>query len=374
MFNLTAYKEDGVITVLPLDDYYNAGKTYDITEYVDTSKKTVSKLLQFRNMIFKFKSKKSYLVQYSEELQGNKFSEESYGNNEWDGGDYKIEVDFEKMMYERLTDEITGNLTTIVQGAMLDKKFEPTIGKPLIFFAANTSTNGDDIEFENPNNSISNITSYIRPANGTGNITTGFVGNTLNFGIEVDEYTLTTGSDTQTSSNDLFTKYYRNYVVNLFSRNARKTNVSAYLPLNIILKYRLNDIFIIGTTKYRINSIKTNLLTNKSDLELYNLNPNASQNLNFQLESLQRVENLETTSKTSSTIDFTYNSITDPNLLRYEIYVDDIYNGFTNPGSFGSTVSALDSDTTYKISVRAIYDVDGEDAGAFDTDLFETTL
>lgn len=374
MFNLTAYKEDGVITVLPLDDYYNAGKTYDITEYVDTSKKTVSKLLQFRNMIFKFKSKKSYLVQYSEELQGNKFSEESYGNNEWDGGDYKIEVDFEKMMYERLTDEITGNLTTIVQGAMLDKKFEPTIGKPLIFFAANTSTNGDDIEFENPNNSITDLTSYIRPANGTGNIATGFVGNTLNFGVEVDEYTLTTGSDTQTSSNDLFTKYYRNYVVNLFSRNARKTNVSAYLPLNIILKYRLNDIFIIGTTKYRINSIKTNLLTNKSDLELYNLNPNASQNLNFQLESLQRVENLETTSKTSSTIDFTYNSITDPNLLRYEIYVDDIYNGFTNPGSFGSTVSALDSDTTYKISVRAIYDVDGEDAGAFDTDLFETTL
>lgn len=39
MFNLTAYKEDGIITVLPLDDYYNAGKTYDITEYVDTSKK-----------------------------------------------------------------------------------------------------------------------------------------------------------------------------------------------------------------------------------------------------------------------------------------------------------------------------------------------
>ena len=150
--------------------------------------------------------------------------------------------------------------------------------------------------------------------------------------------------------------------------------MSAYLPLSVILKYRLNDIFIIGTTEYRINSIKTNLLTNKSDLELYNLNVNTSQSLNGQSQNLQRVENLETTSKTSSTIDFTYNSITDPNLLRYEIYVDDIYNGFTNPGSFGSTVSALDSDTTYKISVRAIYDVDGEDAGAFDTDLFETTL
>ena len=105
MFNLTAYKEDGIITVLPLDDYYNAGKVYDITEYVDTTKSKISKLLQFRNMIFNFKSKKSFLVQYSDELQGNIFAQESYGNDEWDGGDYKVEVDFEKMMYERLTDE-----------------------------------------------------------------------------------------------------------------------------------------------------------------------------------------------------------------------------------------------------------------------------
>ena len=39
-----------------------------------------------------------------------------------------------------------------------------------------------------------------------------------------------------------------------------------------------------------------------------------------------------------------------------------------------ATFTSLDSDTTYKFSIRAIYDVDGEDAGAFDTDLFETTL
>ena len=373
MFNLTAYKEDGVITVLPLDDYYNAGKTYDITEYVDTSKKTVSKLLQFKNMRFNFKSKKSYLVQYSEELQGNIFSEQSYGNDEFDGNEYKVEVGFEKMMYERLSDEETNQLTTIVQGAMLDKKFEPTIGSPLLFYCYSTVTN-DALLFKNDDDSLSNINPYLRPSNSISNITTGYISLQLNFGIENDEYTLASGNTTQTVSNDLFTKYYRNYVANIFARNARKTNVSAYLPLSIILKYRLNDIFVIGTTAYRINSIKTNLLTNKSDLELYNLTENVSQLLNNQLANLQRVENLETTSKTSSTIDFTYNSITDPNLLRYEIYVDDIYNGFTNPGSFGSTVSALDSDTTYKISVRAIYDVDGEEAGAFDTDLFETTL
>ena len=281
MFNLTAYKENGVINVLPLDDYYNAGKTYDITEYVDTGKKTVSKLLQFKNMIFNFKSKKSFLVQYSDELQGNKFAQESYGNDEWDGSDYKIEVDFEKMMYERIPDENTGDLTTIVQGAMLDKKFEPTIGSPLLFYCFSTTT-VYPIAFENPDGTDDNINPYLRPSNSISNISTGFINSTLNFGIEVDEYTLGIGSASQVSSTDLFTKYYLNYVANIFSKNARKTNVSAYLPLNIILKYRLNDIFIIGTTKYRINSIKTNLLTNKSDLEIYNLIENTSQRLNGQ--------------------------------------------------------------------------------------------
>lgn len=263
MFNLTAYKENGVITVLPLDDYYNAGRVYDITEYVDTSKKTVSKLLQFKNMIFKFKSKKSYLVQYAEELQGNKFAQESYGNDEWDGSNYKVEVDFEKMMYERLTDEGTNQLTTIVQGAMLDKKFEPTIGSPLLFYCFSTAT-ANPLLFQNQNGSLSQINPYLRPSNSISDITTGSINGTLNFGIEIDETTLGTGTAAQQNqSNDLFTKYYRNYVANLFSRNSRKTNVSAYLPLNVILNYRLNDIFIIGTTEYRINSIKTNLLTNK---------------------------------------------------------------------------------------------------------------
>lgn len=374
MFNLTAYKEDGIINVLPLDDYYNAGNYYDITEYVDTQKSKVSKLLQFKNMLFKFKSKKSYLVQFSEQQQGNKFSEESYGNDKWDGGNYKVEVGFEKMMYERLTDGETGNLTSVMQGAMLDKKFEPTIGEPLLLYCLSTQTSSDvsnRLLFEEPDGSTTTINPYIRPSNSLPNISTGVINDTLNFGVEVDEYTLTTG--TQDISDDLFTKYYRNYVANIFARDSRKLNVTAYLPLNVILNYRLNDVFIINNTEYRINSVKTNLLTNKTDLELYNLQVNTSQSVNGQRLDLSRVQNLETISKTSSTIDFTYNSITDTNLLRYEIYVDDVYTGFTNPGSSGSTVSSLDSDTTYKISLRPIYDINGIEFGAFDTDLFETT-
>ena len=371
MFNLTAYKENDIITVLPLDDYYNAGKTYDITKYVDTSKKTVSKLVQFKNMIFKFKSKKSYLVQYSDELQGNKFAEESYGDDQWDGTDYKIEVDFEKMMYERLTDEQTKSLTNIMQGAMLDKKFEPTIGSPLLFFPILTSSAGA-LKFQRPDGDVININVYNRPSNYifTGSSILG----TLNYGIEADEWGGSTYDVTSVNSKDLFTKYYQNYVTNLFNRNARKTNVSAYLPLNIILKYRLNDIFVIGTTRYRINSIKTNLLTNKSDLELYNLIENVSQISNSQDQNLNRVQNLETTNVTSNSIFLQWEEITEPNFLGYAVFVDDEFWGFNSPGDLTAGITALESDTTYKTSLRANYIIDGVEVSSFDTELFETTL
>jgi len=371
MFNLTAYKENDIITVLPLDDYYNAGKTYDITKYVDTSKKTVSKLVQFKNMIFKFKSKKSYLVQYSDELQGNKFAEESYGDDQWDGTDYKIEVDFEKMMYERLTDEQTKSLTNIMQGAMLGKKFEPTIGSPLLFFPILTSSAGA-LKFQRPDGDVININVYNRPSNYifTGSSILG----TLNYGIEADEWGGSTYDVTSVNSKDLFTKYYQNYVTNLFNRNARKTNVSAYLPLNIILKYRLNDIFVIGTTRYRINSIKTNLLTNKSDLELYNLIENVSQISNSQDQNLNRVQNLETTNVTSNSIFLQWEEITEPNFLGYAVFVDDEFWGFNSPGDLTAGITALESDTTYKTSLRANYIIDGVEVSSFDTELFETTL
>jgi hypothetical protein len=258
-----------------------------------------------------------------------------------------------------------------MQGAMLDKKFEPTIGSPLLFFAQLTNAAGA-LSFQRPDNTVVNINFFNRPSNYV------FVGSsifsTLNYGIEADEWSGSTYDVTSVDSKDLFTKYYRNYVVNLFNKNARKTNVSAYLPLNIILKYRLNDIFIIGTTAYRINSIKTNLLTNKSDLELYNLIENVSQLSKSQDQTLPRVKNLEITNVTSSSISLQWDEITEPNLQGYGIYLDDEFWDFNSPGDLSTGIGSLESDTTYKVSLRVNYLIDGVEVNSFDTDLFATTL
>ena len=86
MFNLVAFKDGDKMKVLPLNDFYSDGVTYEVTKYIDSNKSSVEKLQQFKNIIFDFKSKKSFLVQKAEEINGVKFAHEQVGNNDWDGG------------------------------------------------------------------------------------------------------------------------------------------------------------------------------------------------------------------------------------------------------------------------------------------------
>ena len=86
----------------------------------------------------------------------------------------------------------------------------------------------------------------------------------LHFNAEIDEYALIQNNET------LFKNYYKNYIQDVFNEKRRISKVTAYLPLRILLKYTLADRFIIAGHSYKINSIKTNLETGKSELELLN--------------------------------------------------------------------------------------------------------
>ncbi len=362
MFNLVVFKQDNDIYTALASWYMNIGNAYDITKYVDMETSTLERLFQYKEMDFKFKSKKSFLVQFADEINGVPFAEEDYGSDEWDGGVYKLEVPFEKMMYERLSNEDTGALSDIGQGAMLDKKFDATIGEPLLFCMDYTDGNGDW--------AIDGSTreTYWRPTQLTSSLWGGSGnGLALNFGLEMDEYLL----EVPDGYDNLFSANYFDYVETVFDRQARMLKVSAYLPLSIITRYRLNDQFIIANKRYRINSIKTNLLTNKTDLELFNKEEYNSQILNDQVAWLGRVANLQSTTKDTSSITISWDAVS--GVTGYNIYV----NGglFSAEPSYitGIKVNLLESDTWYNITVRAKYDVDGNDVFSFDTGISEKT-
>tara|TARA_R110000850_G_scaffold171234_2_gene296625 strand:- start:271 stop:2709 length:2439 start_codon:yes stop_codon:yes gene_type:complete len=336
MFNLTAYKENGIIVVRSLQDFYNAGNTYDITEYVDVNKSSVGKLLQFKQVDFRFKSKKYFLVIASDEIQDDDFGNINPVDTEFDGKPYKIEVDFEKMMYERLSDG--GTLTNVTQGSLLDSNLEPTIGAPLLLYCRNT--NADEAIFWN---GTTEITNYKRPSNS--NVGFSSSGNTLNFGGEMDENSLLY------NPNSLFQNNYINYIASIFDKQARKTKVTAYLPLRILLKYQLNDTFIIGNKSYRINTIKTNLLTNKTELELFNLFTSSIDEQNRINRGLQRIADFATTSVGSTTIDTSWSAVS--GVVRYWLYVDDVITEKQTATTYQFT--GLESGVTYKLSGQVEY-------------------
>lgn len=370
MFNLVAFKDGDKTKVLPLNDFYNSGVTYEVTKYIDIKKSTIEKLQQFKNVTFDFKSKKSFLIEKAEEINGVKFAHEQVGNNDWDGGNYKITLDFEKMMYERLNHEDNGSLSNIGQGAMLDKDFKPTIGKPLLLYI-DRIYNPAQIRISNEaGTGLETIYYYNRPSqvyvNPSGNVVSS--SSTLNFGTEIDEYFR------EPKGTDLFTKYYLDYITDVYNRQGRVLKVDAYLPLSIILNLKLNDTFTIANTLYRINTIKTNLLTNKSTLELYTLSESVSQLQNEQLGFLPRVENFNSTGRTSSSIDVEWDSLaSETGFDAYSFSVDDEPVFAYGPAFTSATIPDLESKITYKISVTPRYIVDGQLVFGTPTNLFETT-
>ena len=264
MFNLTAYIDNDIIKVDSLDAFYSTFETYDITKYIDVNSSAVNIALPYKQINFNYADYKTYLASVFNQLNNKEFGELEYKGEQnltWVGSDYKIDLPFQKMMYERLRNENGGWLTNIQYGLMNDDNLEPYIGKPLIHYVNLRPNGSTTISFRDSETAHSEVLRYYIPLNSNGITGTE---QSLHFNAEIDEYALTQNNET------LFENYYKNYIQDVFNEKRRITKVSAYLPLRVLLKYNLSDRFVINSISYKINSITTNLETGKSELELLN--------------------------------------------------------------------------------------------------------
>ena len=169
------------------------------------------------------------------------------------------------MQYERLINVEDSRNTSIQFGYFVDDNLESYFGSPLLFYPIR-QTGGEAIAIRNtvapisvvslPNYFITSNSVSLDPSTSKSNI---------HFNIMVNEYT-TTSDFTDT----LFHTKYRTYIRDVFSPTRRLTKVTAYLPMNIFLNLKLNDIIELGQSNYLINSLKTNLNTGKTQFELLN--------------------------------------------------------------------------------------------------------
>ena len=268
MFNLVAFVEQsGTISVKTLDSFYTGGSNYDISQYIDVNSSEVNVALPYKEIVFDYKDNKSFLAANHTQQFSYTWAKLDYNNNEsLDGGIYKVELPFAHFKYERIVDVDTSLNTPIQWGYSVDDNQEPYIGLPFLFYPIKVTSSSFPISFLQPlssptyvdleNYNVPSNSLYLDSATGKDNI---------NFKNEINEY-----SGNTSFTDTLFEKYYSNYIGNIFNNKNRLTKVTAYLPLKILLNFTLSDRFDINGQRYKINSIKTNLKTGKSDIELLN--------------------------------------------------------------------------------------------------------
>ena len=264
-FNLTAYVQDNVIVIDTLDNFYSAYENYDISKFVDVEKIDVERVELYSNINFKFRDAGTFLaVEFSERFDED-FGSEDFNviidNNYIDGVEYKIQLPFEKVIYERLVDANDDIQTNVSYGWFVSENEDKLKGNPLIFFNANTLVGSKNIYVRSSDGITSSTPStYNRPSNVTADES-----QTLNFDQENDEFNLVYNKES------LFKNFYKTYIEEIFDKQNRITKFEAYLPVDILTKYRLNDRFIVNRKDYKINKITTNLNSGKTQFELYNI-------------------------------------------------------------------------------------------------------
>ena len=259
MFNLTIDRRGDVYYIETLDDFYTAGTTRDLTKYIDDSGHTIIPPVPFDEIALRFSEPGSYLIDKRKELVGEVYGDETYDTGAiFEDNDYEIEVGFEKILWERMTDLADDSLETNMWAWCADPQGDPYIGEPIVFHY--------DVQI--PSNPLT--TSVVWDHDASTSTRQAMCSNTVNAGTD---WTLTFGSELgeytqQPQSKDLFTEFWQNYITGVYDIKARTLKVKAWLPPSFMLEYNLGDTILYRNKYYFINEITLNLLTGESDIEL----------------------------------------------------------------------------------------------------------
>lgn len=256
------------IYVNTLPDYYSEGRLFDITKYVNFESHEVNRGTLFNELLFKFENPKTIL---NEQFKIN--TTLGYGDEELrladengdllDGEKLEIAPKVEQIIYERLPDINTGELTNIQYGLSADRELKPV--NPTLHIFYNTKANVTDTPFRiivDPSGTEADIIGEINTPSHTD------VLENSNFAVLFsEEFSTWNGA---LISNNLYTNYWSSYIESVFNIKRRNFVYSAYLPLHILLALKLNDVLLIDGNYYRIDKYTANIITGKVDFNLIN--------------------------------------------------------------------------------------------------------
>ena len=283
LFNLTAYVNNvGTIVVRTLDSYYaDSTQVYNIDKYLDTTKSTSDVALPFNEISFSYKGLGTFLAKQFEQLTNSGWGSLGYtlDGDIFDAPSepYKIEVPFEHMQFERLYD--AGNspptATDVQYGYSVNENQQSYIGEPLLFYPILIS-GGTDIRIrDTATSNVDDITTYYIPSNSLALLPSTSKEN-IHFQNEFNEYlanepdSIVAGDNALGFTDTIFETEYKEYIQDVFNFRRRLIKITAFLPMKVYYNLQLNDLIELGQDRYKINSMKTDLTTGKTELELLN--------------------------------------------------------------------------------------------------------
>jgi hypothetical protein len=253
LFNLTAYGiEADVYQLETIEEWYNKGGIFDITEYTDLASIDVKRIQLFKTIAFEYAQSKSI----TNRAFANTFYRE-YGNLssifDYEAGEYKIDVVFENMLFSKFTD------TNLQVAYALDEDLKPYVPAPVNLY----KYDNQDVSFYLTDNDTNTdeITSYVVFGQDMVDMGTNY---SLNWGSENSSLL-----DVQIL-NGLYNTYYKAYIENLYDPKNREITIKTRLPLSILTDLELNDRVIIRDKRYIINNIKSSLTSGEATMVLIN--------------------------------------------------------------------------------------------------------
>jgi hypothetical protein len=260
---------------LPLEMFYNAGKTLDITQYTYEDEMTINKPKLFKSINFTYEESNNILNQAYKGLYQQNYGDLIYNSDRiTENSTYEIKLPFENVLFE-----VPKQGTQFQTATLIDKNLTPYIPKPMLIYCnglVTTLTGSDRIFTTNSTGTPTVITNYNRFSNEYDNMPTDVNHAqlmTMNFGNEQSSWL------NELAPQGLYYRHYKNFVDNLYNIKTRLIKVKALLPASLLgstvtngvgipLGIALNDRLVIRNKRYLINSFTTDLTTGETDFEL----------------------------------------------------------------------------------------------------------
>ena len=259
----------------PLEMFYNAGKTLDITEYTYENEMSINKPKLFKSINFTYEESKNILNDQFKSLYGNAYGDLIYKSERiTENATYDIKLPFENVLFELVKQGKQFQTATLI-----DKDLKPYIPKPMLIYcngSVTELTGSDRIFTTNSSGGPTVITNYNRFSNEYDNMPTDVNHAqlmTMNFGNEQSSWL------NELAPQGLYYRHYKNFIDNLYNIKTRMLKVKALLPASLLgstvtngagipLGIALNDRLVIRNKRYLINSFTTDLTTGETDFEL----------------------------------------------------------------------------------------------------------